>query len=120
MSSANKRRGTLFESASEEYAIASGLRAKRLPRAGANDIGDMSIELKSGTVLVCELKDWAKPAWPEFFRQAHVEAERYEARYRVPTVPVVMVKSRRQGVNRNLVVFYAEDFYDLLHREGLA
>jgi len=109
-----------MESASEEYAIASGLRAKRLPRAGANDIGDMSIELKSGTVLVCELKDWAKPAWPEFFRQAHVEAEHFEARYRVPTVPVVLVKSRRQGPGKNLVVFYAEDFYDLLHREGLA
>lgn len=120
MSSANKRRGSLWESASEEFAIASGLRAKRLPRAGVNDIGDMSIELKSGTVLVLELKDWAKPAWPEFFRQAHVEADNYERKYRVPTVPVVLTKSRRQGPGKGLIVFQADDFYDFLHREGLA
>lgn len=119
MSAQNKARGSRWEIASEEHAINAGIRAKRLPRAGVNDIGDMSIELKSGLVIVTELKDWVKPSFPEFLRQAAVEAEHYEAKYRTPTVPAVLSKLRGKGPGKGLFMFHADDFYDFLHAEGL-
>lgn len=119
MSAANKARGSRWEVASEEHAIGMGLRAKRLPRAGVNDIGDMSIELKSGLVIVTELKDWVKPSYPEFLRQAALEADNYERKYRNPTVPAVLSKLRGKGPGHGLFLFKADDFYDLLHAEGL-
>lgn len=120
MSAQNKARGTRWEVASEEHAIRSGLRAKRLARAGVNDIGDMSIELKSGLVIVTELKDWARPSFPEFLRQAQVEADNYEKKYRHPTVPAALSKLRGKGPGQGLFMFKADDFYELLHAEGLS
>lgn len=119
MSAANKARGSRWEIGSEAHAIAAGIRAKRLPRAGVNDIGDMSIELKSGLTIVLELKDWVKPSYPEFLRQAEVEADNYEAKYRVPTVPAFLSKLRGKGPGKGMLAFEADVFYDFLHAEGL-
>ena len=119
MSAANKARGSRWEIASEEFAISAGVRAKRLPRAGVNDIGDMSIELRSGLVIVTELKDWVKPSFPEFLRQAEVEADNYELKYHSPTVPAVLSKLRGKGPGHGLFIFRANDFYEFLHAEGL-
>ena len=78
MSAANKAKGSSFEIQTETYLNDQSLKAKRLPRSGRNDIGDVSLTMKSGNVLVLELKNVASVNMKEFLRQADVEADNYD------------------------------------------
>lgn len=119
MSAANKAKGSRWEIDLESFFNDSGLRARRLPRAGVNDIGDVSIELKSGRVLVVEAKNVKAANMSEFLRQASVEADNYEVKYNQPTIPVVITKTRQKGTVDGRVTLTVGTLLDLLREEGL-
>jgi len=116
----NKAKGSKWESDIESYCNDSGLHARRLPRAGAKDIGDVSITLKSRAVVVVEAKNVARENMLDFLRQAEVEADNYEEKYGGTTYGVVMVKGRGKGTSTGRVTMTLETFKDLLHGEGIA
>ncbi len=116
----NKAKGSKFEGDIESYCNDSGLHARRLPRAGAKDIGDVSITLKSRSVLVVEAKNVARENMLDFLRQAEVEADNYEDKYKSSTYGIVIVKARTKNIDQARVTMTLETLKDLLHGEGLA
>jgi len=120
MSAANKAKGSLWESDIENYLNSNGLKARRLPRAGSKDIGDVSVSLRSGATLVIEAKNVKSVQLKEFLRQADVESENYEAKYGGVTYPVVCVKARGENVSQGRVTITLETLFELLHQEGLS
>jgi hypothetical protein len=120
MSAANKAKGTRNEIGVEEYLNAAGLKARKLPRFGSKDIGDVAIELKSGRVIVLELKDWGVAQLAEFLRQADVEAINYTNKYDVETYPMVQMKARRRSQGRSRITMEVDTLVNLLHWEGLS
>ena len=121
MSSTNKRKGTQWENLIEEHFNSSGLQARRLPRAGTKDIGDVAVEL-SKSVLVIEAKNVKDAAgkMAQFLREAQVEAGHYEERYDRPAVPCVITKTRGKGPHESRVTMTLEDFLCLLRWNGAA
>lgn len=113
MSSQNKRKGTQFEN-DIESAMAH-LKARRLPRAGSKDIGDVAVPLKRFT-LVIEAKNVKDAAgqMAEFLRQAEVEARNYEAKYDTATIGVVVTKTRQKGIGEARVTLTLDSLMDLL------
>ena len=97
MSAQNKQKGSRWERDLEEYLNSAGVKARRLPRAGSKDIGDVAIELKSGRVIVIEAKDVKVPNMADWLRQAHLEAAHYGDKYDVDTYGVVAQKTRMKG-----------------------
>ena len=117
MSSQSKRKGSLYESALENYYNEQGFKARRLPRAGAKDIGDIAIEV-SDFVVVVEAKDVKANAYHEWLRQAEVEAEHYEDKYKSPTIGVVARKNRNHSVGSSHIMMTNETFIALLRIIG--
>jgi len=120
MSAANKAKGSKWESDIENYLNDVGIKARRLPRAGAKDIGDVAITLNSDKVIVVEAKNVASVTLKEFLRQAEVEADNYESKYKNVCYPVVMVKARQQGVGEGRVIMTLDTLLNLLKWEGLS
>ena len=120
MSAANKAKGSRWERDLEEFLNGCGVKARRLPRAGSKDIGDVAIELKSGRVIVIEAKDVKAANLAEFLRQAHLEAAHYGAKYDVDTYGVVAQKTRMKGVGGGRVTLTLDTLVELLHWEGLS
>lgn len=115
MSAANKRRGSQWERDLEQHLNDSGLKARRLPRAGSRDIGDVAINCATFDVVV-EAKNVRK-AWDnmkEFLRQADVEASNYELKYDVPSLGVVATKSRQVGPGEGRITMTVDQFISLL------
>lgn len=115
MSSANKRKGSQWESNIEDYFNSEGFKSRRLPRTGAKDIGDVAIDLGDKTIVV-EAKNVAS-AWSQmlqFLREADVEAGHYADKYNTDTYPVVMTKTRQRGTGEGRVVMTIDQFIDLL------
>jgi Holliday junction resolvase len=119
MSAANKAKGSSFEIQTETYLNDQSLKAKRLPRSGRNDIGDVSLTMKSGNVLVLELKNVASVNMKEFLRQADVEADNYAQRFKDTTIPAVLVKARQQGIGKARVTMELETLIEFFRMEGL-
>lgn len=119
MSAANKAKGSRWERDLEEYCNAVGGKARRLPRAGAKDIGDVAIELKSGRVIVIEAKDVKTPNMAEFLRQAEVEALHYELKYSCVTYGMVAQKTRMKPIAEARVTLTLDTLMNLLRWEGL-
>lgn len=119
MSSANKARGSRWETDIESYLNDVGVKARRLPRAGANDIGDVAVELKNGNVIVIEAKNTKSSAMAEYLREAAVEAENYDKKYNVTTHGVVVTKTRQKSTGEGRVTLTLEDFVNLLKWNGL-
>lgn len=115
MTQYNKAKGSRWESDIEQYLNDCGLHARRLPRAGAKDIGDVSVTV-GDFVIVIEAKNVRNPGgqMAEFLRQADVESDNYEAKYGVPTVPVVAVKTRQKGTGEGRVTMTVDTLLDLL------
>ncbi|MHB1101005.1 MAG: hypothetical protein ACYCZR_15785 [Burkholderiales bacterium] len=120
MAAANKAKGSLFERQLEEYIQGAGVKARRLPRAGSKDIGDVAIELKDGSVIVVEAKNVKTVTMADFLKQAEVEAVNFCDKYNVDTYPVVIVKARQQSVGQSRVTMTLDALLDLLHEKGLA
>jgi Holliday junction resolvase len=120
MSAANKRKGSLWESTLENFYNAVGLKCRRLPRAGAKDIGDLAIELKNGHVIVVEAKDVKANDVQQWLREADIEAGHYEDKYKTTTYGIVVRKTRQKGADAGVVMMTNETFENLLKWEGLA
>ena len=118
VSSANKRKGTLFETELENYLNEAGVTARRLPRAGTKDLGDVSITIKNFAIVI-EAKNVKKQEMGEFLRQALVESDNYEAKYGVATVPVVITKTRGKGAGEARVTMTLDTLLDLLRLGGI-
>ena len=118
MSSYNKAKGTRWESDIEEYINQSGLRARRLPRAGSKDIGDVAVEL-GNTVLVIEAKNRKATGMAQWLREAQREAENYYQKYNIATIPCVITKTRGRGTQDGRVTMELDDFLCLLKWNGL-
>lgn len=120
MSSANKRRGSQWERDLEEHLNGSGLKARRLPRSGTKDIGDIAIEGKNFDIVV-EAKN-VRSAWDsmkQYLREADVEACHYELRYNKATVGVVATKSRQSGTGEGRIILTVDQFINLLRWGGV-
>ena len=118
MSMYNKVKGTRFETQLEDYLNNAGVSARRLPRAGTKDIGDVSVTIKD-FVIVIEAKNVKKQEMGEFLRQADVESDNYEAKYGVATVPVVVTKTRGKGAGEARVTMTLDTLLDLLRLGGV-
>lgn len=121
MSAAGKRKGSQWERDLEEHLNTSGLQARRLPRAGSKDIGDVVIIGKTYDVVV-EAKN-VRNAWgsmKEFLRQADVEAANFEDKYHKATIGVVATKTRQSGTGEGRIVLTVDQFINLLRWGGVA
>jgi Holliday junction resolvase len=117
MSTYNKVKGTKFETDLENYLNESAVTARRLPRAGTKDIGDVSITFKKFTIVI-EAKNVKKQDMADFLRQADVESCNYEIKYGVPTVPAVVTKTRQKGIGEARVTMTLDTLLDLLRLAG--
>ena len=102
MSSANKRKGTKFETDLLGHIrgwtgmAQNGWAVERTAQTGAKDEGDLHIDL-GHTVLVLEAKDVKTPEWANWLRQAELEAGNWsEARGNRGRVFGVVVRKMRQ------------------------
>lgn len=129
MSAASKAKGTRYESEVAQWLQDQGIRAKRLPRAGVNDIGDIAFPFAKPAgvmgdqrfgVIVIEAKNRAALDWPTFLKEADVEADNYEAKYPAEghAIGVVFAKRRGKGVSQSYVMLTPETFVDLLRQQG--
>lgn len=119
MSSAGKRKGSQWERDTEEHANTSGLKARRLPRAGSKDIGDVAIEGKAFDIIV-ECKNVKTPSMAQWLKEADIEACNYELKYDKPTIGVVLTKTRRAGTGEGRVTMTYDMFINLLRWGGVA
>jgi Holliday junction resolvase len=119
VSAANKAKGSLFERQLEDYINAENIKCRRLPRAGAKDIGDLAVELKTGRVICLEAKNVKVVAMKDFLRQAEVESDHYEEKYKVVTYGAVAVKARQSPMGETRITFTLDEFVNLLRWEGL-
>lgn len=133
MSAANKAKGTRFESEVADYLQGQGIMAKRLPRAGVKDIGDVAFPLRPVTVMgaqelvhrdvatvVLEAKNRQGMSLPEWIAESEVEAQHYQEKYPAEgeTIPVVIHKRRGKGVHQSYVTMSLDTFVDLLRQVG--
>lgn len=124
MSAANKAKGTLFESQLADYLQRQGVDAKRLPRTGVKDIGDIAFPLypEGGRrTMVVEAKNRKTMDLPTYLREAGEEAENYEAKYTAAgaTYPMVVVKRRGKGVQNSYVVFDLDEWIVMMRELGV-
>lgn len=120
MSAANKAKGSRFESLLEEFLNSIGVKARRLPRAGVHDIGDVAVEFGNGHVVVIEAKNTKTTLMAQYLREAEVEAGNYDKKYNTTTYPVVVTKTRQKGAADARVTMTLDTFTNLLKWEGLA
>ena len=120
MSQYNKAKGSRFEIDIEDYLNSHGVRARRLPRAGAKDIGDVAFEAKACDIVIeaKNVKD-AASQMAQFLREAEVEASHYEDKFDTPTLGVVITKTRQKGAGQARVVMELDTFISLLRWNGV-
>ena len=114
----NKVKGTRFETELENYLNEAGVTARRLPRAGTKDIGDVSINMW-GFAIIIEAKNVKKQEMAKFLDEAEVESDNYEAKYGTPTVPVVVTKTRGKKAGEARVTMTLDTLLDLLRLGGI-
>lgn len=125
MSAANKAKGTRFESEVADYLQGQGIKAKRLPRSGVKDIGDVAFPIGSSglpevTTVVVEAKNRQGMDLPTWIAESEVEAQHYQEKYPAegPTVPIVVHKRRGKGVHQAYVTMSLDTLVDLLRQVG--
>lgn len=112
VSAANKARGSRFENDTCDWLQAEGIRAKRLPRTGAKDIGDAAFPLQGTGTLVLELKNRKQIDLAQFVKEAELESIHYEMKYpsEAPAFGCAVVKRRQKSIGESYVVFTLEEF----------
>lgn len=122
MSAANKARGSRYETECADYLQSQGIRAKRLPRTGVKDIGDVAFPLRHPlvNVIVMECKNRKAMALPEWIAESELEAQHYEDKYPAEghAIPVVVHKRRGKGVHQSYVTMSLDTFIELLREQG--
>lgn len=120
MSSANKARGSRWEADLENYINECGIKARRLPRAGAKDIGDVAIEMINNHVIVIEAKNTKTHDMAQYLREAEVEAGHYDEKYNTLAYGVVVTKTRQKPTGDGRVTMTLDTFINFLNWESLA
>lgn len=120
MSSANKARGTRYESELAQLLQDNGIDARRLPRTGVKDIGDISFPFRNGTFAVVEAKNRRGLDLPTYLAEAALEADQFEAKYPAAPAayPIVMIKRRGKGPANSYVVFDLEEWLHMMRQLG--
>lgn len=120
MSAAAKARGTLFETQLADYLQSQGIRAKRLPRAGVKDIGDVAFPLRGSAVIVCEAKNRKAMDLPTWLAESETEAAHYEEKYPADghAIPLVVHKRRGKGIHLAYVTISVDTLIELLRETG--
>lgn len=113
MSSANKRKGTQFETDIMKWFRKMGAVAERLTKAGAKDEGDLVVVV-AGKTYIMELKNRKKLDLSAFWSEAQVESKNYaKARGLQDNPPAfVIVKRRQHGVEKAWVIQDLEQWLD--------
>jgi hypothetical protein len=107
MANANKRKGTVFESAVRDYAQRFRHRAFRPAQVSAGDIGDVHID---GLVCV-QAKDHAQHRFGEWVADAKEQAMRAGLPF-----GVVVAKRRRASIGESYVVMDLDTFLAMVKR----
>lgn len=114
---AAKRAGALFETAIVRHLRDRGLTAERLPKAGANDEGDVVFEDANGSRFVAELKVRREKTTQLSLGAFLAEAERESLAYASARllhdgapIPVVFVKRSNKPLDETFVVLRLKDF----------
>lgn len=120
MSAANKAKGSRFESEVCDALQSRGVRAKRLPRTGAKDIGDAAFPLTNGGSVVLEIKNRKSINLSGYIEEALVESANYENKYpaEYPAFGAAVVKRRQKNVLDSYVVMPLDEFIELLKKAG--
>lgn len=114
MSSANKARGTKFETDIVDYLNSRGKAARRLARTGAKDTGDAEWAIPNFGSIVIEAKNRRAMALPEWIAESEVEAVNFTEKYKVPAIPIVVSKRRGKGAHAAYVVMQLDTFVELV------
>lgn len=125
MSAANKAKGTSFETAIVDYLQGQGVRAKRLPRTGVKDIGDVAFPIGSdwfreAATIVVEAKNRRGMDLPTWIAEAEAEAANYNEKYPAegPVFPIVVHKRRGKGTHLSYVTLPLDGLVELLRELG--
>lgn len=113
MSSANKAKGTRYESDIVDYLNSRGLRARRLVRTGAKDTGDVEWPTPAGNIVI-EAKARRTMALAEWIAEAEVEAVNYTEKYKHAAFPVVVSKRRGKGTHLSYAVMSLDSLIELV------
>jgi Holliday junction resolvase len=116
MSSANKRKGSQWETDLVKYLRGRKFHAERLARTGRNDEGDVYLETGMHCFVV-EAKNAARIDLAGWSKEANVEAINYAKHREQPhdtCVPVVVIKRRNSGTEKAYVVMSLENFSNLI------
>jgi Holliday junction resolvase len=105
MANKNGRKGSQFETDVMKWLRGAGVMAERLTKAGAKDEGDMVVII-SGETYILELKNRKQLNFPEFWREAQVEALNYAKARGLGEVPLsyVVVKRRNASIEDAWVI----------------
>jgi hypothetical protein len=104
VSSANKRKGTAWESAIRDYLVAHGIPARRVAQTGQLDTGDIhGIE-----PFVGQAKNVANLA--DAINQGIAGAKAQAPRVNADAIPVAFIKRRGKGTAQGLAVMELADF----------
>jgi len=115
----NKVKGARFEIETSDYVNESGLRSRRLPRAGKHDIGDVEVTISKDVTLVLEAKNCKTPQMAEWLREADVEASNHELKFGTPTIGAVITKTRGKGIGEARITMTLDQFLNLIRWNGL-
>ena len=116
----NKVKGSRWESDLENYYNEQGLKARRLPRAGTKDIGDIGITLRNDHVIVVEAKNVKANKVAEWLAEADVEANNHQDKYDAPCYGVVVRKTPGKNAEGGVVMMTQETFLNLLRWNELS
>ena len=115
MSTANKRKGSKWETDLVTYLRGKGLKASRLARTGRNDEGDVEVDF-GDTVFVMEAKNAQRLDLAGWSKEAEVEAVNWvkhrDSKYRA--IPVVVVKRRNSSTSKAYVVMELENWLKVI------
>lgn len=119
MSAANKAKGSRYESAACDTLQGMGVKAKRLPRTGANDIGDAAFPVNNGTIVL-ELKARKQIDLAQFVKESLIESANYEHKYpaEAPAFGAAVIKRRQKSIEESYVVMELSEFVDMLKAVG--
>ena len=112
---ANKRAGTMFETALVTWFRSLGYTSERHSKKGRGDEGDVSFCVNGVTFLV-EAKNVARINLPDFIRQAQLECEFWMSnRPGTQAHPLAVVKRRNAGVEKSYAVMELQDFVAMVN-----
>jgi len=118
MSQANKRRGSAWERDCEDHFNVNGIKARRLPRAGSKDIGDVCLHTPDFDIVV-ECKNVKNLNVAEALRQADIESSHYSVKYSRDSIGVLATKTRMKGPGEGRVTLTIDQFIMLLRMAGV-